>query len=84
MGQAKLQFDELLYIHGTSRPNELGGAYSHGCVRIKNEDVLDLARLIALRTEVIAAAEIAALDRNPRRARSVRLSSGLIRTPPRS
>ena len=73
MGRAKLQFDDLLYVHGTYRPNELGGAYSHGCVRLKNEDVLDLARLVATRTGAISEDEIARLEKNSRRTRSVRL-----------
>jgi len=73
MGRAKLQFDEMLYLHGTYRPDELGGPYSHGCVRLKNADVLDLARLLALRTGALSPTEIRALERHPQRNRSVRL-----------
>ena len=77
MGRVKLQFDEYLYVHGTWRPNELAGAYSHGCVRLKNEDALDLARLIALQTGAIAAREIDALERRSTRTRSVRLPQAI-------
>jgi murein L,D-transpeptidase YcbB/YkuD len=75
MGRVKLQFDEYLYVHGTYRPDELGGPYSHGCVRLKNEDALELARLIAERQGVISSKEITALERNSKRTRSVRLAS---------
>jgi murein L,D-transpeptidase YcbB/YkuD len=73
MGRVKLQFDDFLYVHGTWRPDELGGPYSHGCVRLKNEDALDLARLIAERQQVLTDAQITALERNSTRTRSVRL-----------
>jgi lipoprotein-anchoring transpeptidase ErfK/SrfK len=29
-------------IHGTNRPNSIGKAASHGCIRMRNEDVEDL------------------------------------------
>jgi lipoprotein-anchoring transpeptidase ErfK/SrfK len=64
MGRVKLQFDDYLYVHGTWSPDQLGGPYSHGCVRLKNEDVQDLARLIALRQGLLSEKEIAGLERN--------------------
>jgi lipoprotein-anchoring transpeptidase ErfK/SrfK len=33
-------------IHGTDRPDLLPGAVSHGCIRMRNEDVRELARLM--------------------------------------
>lgn len=36
--------DGVIGIHGTNRPELIGGAVSHGCVRVRNEDVLDLER----------------------------------------
>lgn len=77
MGRVKLQFDRLLYVHGTSRTEQLGGAHSHGCIRLSNEDALDLARLVALRTGALSPEEIAALEANPRRTRSVRVPGGV-------
>jgi len=70
MGRAKIQFIPLYYIHGSSAP--LGRAASHGCVRISNEDALDLAKLLALETGArIGPSEISALERNSGRTRQV-------------
>jgi murein L,D-transpeptidase YcbB/YkuD len=48
MGRVKLQFSNLLYIHGTSEEEEerLGARASHGCVRMGASDIYELARLI--------------------------------------
>ena len=73
MGRVKMQFDDALYVHGTWLPKQIGGAHSHGCVRLRNKDALDLARLLATREGVLSGTEIAALEKNSRRTRSVRL-----------
>lgn len=73
MGRVKLQFDTYLYVHGTSNEAQIGGPHSHGCVRLRNEDALELARLVAERMGVLSAREVAALERSPRRTRSVAL-----------
>ena len=73
MGRAKLRFDRLLYVHGTVNEAALGTAASHGCIRLSNEDVLDLARFLAERTGAIPADEVAALEASPRRTREVAL-----------
>ncbi len=39
-------------IHGTSLPELLPGQISHGCVRLKNEAILELARLMKVGTPV--------------------------------
>ncbi len=39
-------------IHGTTEPEKLGQPVSQGCVRMKNEDVEDLYRLIPSGTEI--------------------------------
>jgi murein L,D-transpeptidase YcbB/YkuD len=46
MGRVKLQFAELLYIHGTMEESRLGATASHGCVRMSNRDLIELTRLI--------------------------------------
>jgi hypothetical protein len=46
MGRVKLRFDDLYYIHGTPDPSSIGRAASHGCVRMSNRDVVELARLV--------------------------------------
>jgi lipoprotein-anchoring transpeptidase ErfK/SrfK len=37
-------------IHGTDRPDLLPGRVSHGCIRLRNEDILALARLLPVGT----------------------------------
>lgn len=44
MGRVKLHMDELIYIHGTNSEGRLGAPASHGCIRMSNADVVDLAR----------------------------------------
>lgn len=39
-------------IHGTNMPNSIGTYASHGCVRMYNEDVIDLYNLAAIGTPV--------------------------------
>jgi len=39
-------------IHGTDKPSLLPGAVSHGCIRLKNGDILRLARLMPIGTPV--------------------------------
>jgi hypothetical protein len=37
-------------IHGTSRPDLVPGAVSHGCIRMRNRDILRLSRLMPVGT----------------------------------
>lgn len=37
-------------IHGTDRPELLPGPVSHGCIRMRNEDILELGRLMPVGT----------------------------------
>jgi lipoprotein-anchoring transpeptidase ErfK/SrfK len=37
-------------IHGTDRPDLLPGRVSHGCIRLRNADILRLARLMPVGT----------------------------------
>lgn len=46
MGRVKLFFAPLYYIHGSPNVRELGTPASHGCVRMMNRDVIELARTI--------------------------------------
>jgi L,D-transpeptidase catalytic domain len=39
-------------IHGTNRPDLLPGRVSHGCIRMENEDILRLSRLMPVGTPV--------------------------------
>lgn len=39
-------------IHGTNNPASIGGYVSHGCIRMYNRDVLQLASLVPIGTPV--------------------------------
>lgn len=60
MGRAKLEFLSTYYLHGTPEPESVGSPASHGCVRMRNADVLELgARLLAWGRPELAAATVA-------------------------
>ena len=64
MGRVKLFFAPLYYIHGTPDSANIGRPASHGCVRMRNRDVIELARLLHQRAEpTVAPAEIDAILR---------------------
>jgi hypothetical protein len=37
-------------IHGTSKPELIPGRVSHGCIRLRNDDIVELARLLPVGT----------------------------------
>ena len=39
-------------IHGTNRPDLVPGRVSHGCIRLRNEDIVELGRLMPVGTPV--------------------------------
>jgi murein L,D-transpeptidase YcbB/YkuD len=47
MGRVKLFFSPLYYIHGTPEVESLGTPASHGCVRMRNHDAVELGRLLS-------------------------------------
>lgn len=64
MGRVKLFFAPLYYIHGTPDSASIGQAASHGCIRMRNRDVIALARLLHQNAEpTVAPAEIDAILR---------------------
>ena len=44
--------DRYIYIHGTNREDQLGTMASHGCIRLGNEDMIELFDAVAECTEV--------------------------------
>jgi hypothetical protein len=46
MGRIRLVYDPPRSIHGTDAVESIGGAESHGSIRIRNEDGFELARLV--------------------------------------
>ena len=45
--------DTLVRIHGTNQPEYIGEAISSGCIRMTNEDVIDLYRRVKVGTPVV-------------------------------
>ena len=45
--------DTLYRIHGTNQPEYIGSAVSSGCIRMTNEDVIDLYNRVKVGTPVI-------------------------------
>ncbi|AXQ28379.1 L,D-transpeptidase [Solimonas sp. K1W22B-7] len=45
-------FRRYIYLHGTPPLTELGRPGSHGCVRMRNEDVIELFDLVPAGTDV--------------------------------
>lgn len=40
-------------IHGTNRPNSIGGFVSYGCIRMYNRDIIDLFERVQVGTRVV-------------------------------
>ncbi|VEF49505.1 murein transglycosylase [Bacillus freudenreichii] len=40
-------------IHGTNKPSSIGKNVSHGCIRMYNHDVLELAAMVPVGTKVV-------------------------------
>lgn len=54
MGAAALTLGDGEYaIHGTNRPSSIGRFVSHGCIRMHNDDIIQLFRLVSVGTPVI-------------------------------
>jgi lipoprotein-anchoring transpeptidase ErfK/SrfK len=45
--------DTLFRIHGTNQPEYIGEAISSGCIRMTNEDVIDLYKRVKVGTPVV-------------------------------
>lgn len=46
-------YDRLIYIHGTPEESDIGKPVSHGCIRMKNQDIMDLYDMVDINTEVM-------------------------------
>ncbi len=67
MGRVKLFFAPYYYLHGTPHEKDLGTPASHGCVRMRNADVIALGKLLHERAQAtVAPAEINAILAKPR------------------
>jgi hypothetical protein len=52
LGAYRLNFGEGYGIHGTDQPRSIGQAASHGCIRMRNEDISRLVALVDVGTPV--------------------------------
>ena len=52
-GEGVDSFKRCIYIHGTSEEGRLGNPASHGCIRMKNKEVVDLYKIIEVGTLVL-------------------------------
>ena len=52
-GEGIDSYKRYIYIHGTSEEGRLGTPASHGCIRMKNKEVIDLYKLIEVGTLVL-------------------------------
>ncbi len=54
LGARALYLGSSLYrIHGTNEPETIGGAVSSGCIRMVNDDVIDLYNRVRVGTRVV-------------------------------
>jgi lipoprotein-anchoring transpeptidase ErfK/SrfK len=44
--------ERYIYIHGTNQENLIGQPVSHGCIRMRNEDIVRLFDMVAVDTPV--------------------------------
>jgi len=45
--------DRFIYIHGTKHEDEIGTPASHGCIRMRDADVIELFALVDETTQVV-------------------------------
>ena len=77
MGRVKIHLFGDYYVHGTPAGNErlLGSPASHGCIRMRNKDVMELARMIlAADGAPVSEATLDRLAANPRQTREIGMS----------
>lgn len=46
LGRIRMRYDPPYALHGTNAPNSIGTYASLGCIRMKNEDIIELTKLI--------------------------------------
>ncbi len=52
LGTHRLNMGDGYAIHGTNQPDSVGRAVSHGCVRLRNEDIDKLYAMVEVGTPV--------------------------------
>jgi murein L,D-transpeptidase YcbB/YkuD len=79
MGKVKIFFSEPdYYIHGTRETDSLGQAESHGCIRMRNADAVELAQqVMAAGGKPVESGWVRRLINRVRSTREVRLTNGV-------
>ena len=52
LGSHRLLLGDGYALHGTDKPTSIGQAVSHGCVRLRNEDIAYLYSIVPVGTPV--------------------------------
>ena len=52
LGTRRLLLGDGYALHGTNNPSSIGQAVSHGCVRLRNEDIEKLYEMVDVGTPV--------------------------------
>ena len=52
LGTHRLNLGDGYALHGTNRPETIGSSVSHGCIRLRNEDIETLYRMVPVGTPV--------------------------------
>ncbi|HUG53354.1 MAG TPA: L,D-transpeptidase, partial [Vicinamibacteria bacterium] len=52
LGTHRLNIGNGYALHGTNRPETIGQAVSHGCIRLRNEDIGRLYEMVPVGTPV--------------------------------
>lgn len=78
MGRVKIFFKEPdYYVHGTNAPETIGQAASHGCVRMTNDDVIALGRLLVEHGATVEPGLIRRLIDRIRQTKEIRLEESV-------
>ncbi len=48
-------YERYIYIHGTNHEEQIGEPASHGCIRMRNADIVELFELVEVGTPVVIA-----------------------------
>jgi lipoprotein-anchoring transpeptidase ErfK/SrfK len=76
MGRIRMRYDMPYALHGTIKPESIGTEASLGCVRMHNEEIIELARLILKDSgDYKGDAWFSALLKNPYREHRIKLST---------
>lgn len=65
LGYRWIEFAPLYGVHGTNRPDSIGGYVSNGCVRMNESDVEELYAIVPVGTPVSITYERVRVKRNP-------------------